>query len=836
MRKIRNLFVACVAVTLLSVMTACGGGETPPAATDTAPVTDPVTGAVVDTDTETTAEDTAEPTTEAPETIPDTEEPGTEETAPETLAQTEPELDIPYLRFDHDRLKSFLSGARNIKGERFEDPEKGTVLKLTAQDVDPDIYIAMSLQSLAKAQKFQLPQAEDVQYLIFEVKAENCTTGNFELLYGTGHQTGIDGQGAVMTQFNHMEDGWQYVVFNMSGANVWAGNINTIRFDFQDASTGVGETIYITGLWFAANDEEMYALTRRGVEDPFVHETDPVLEGKVDELLATPDKTPDVGNSKLTAEHEDENLDLWFNHAYTKTPAEDVTSSGMNTYTLRMAKNEAEGVHLLLASKAGHKGLTVAVSDFTNEDGATLGTELMYGYYFDDVRGETIVDPIPWVREGKTFDLDAGRSYMFIVKATTAIDSPAGLYTATVTVKDADGREIKKAEVHAYVWNFVLPEETTLKTQMDLAWYNIYVTHECWAGDDSVLYKNYYDLLLSNRVCAYSLPYNNANDPGSVSLYADERILEYLNNPRVVAFNPINWKNHSYNDDTIRNAYAFLSQKEEWLDKAYFYIVDEPSNLNDLNRINDAGEQLKRTFPGYKMLSPLHQNYTLSADCTEDYITYTSESLNVWCYKPFFHTTYAQYCYNRNLTYRSTPGNEEVLGTFTDRMLAAQEEGDEVWWYVTRRPQDPEITLGMDTASIRHRILFWQQKLYNVDGFLYYLVNDWYGLSEDHGLNKKHETNGGNDFFDCYGNGVLLYCGADFDEYGPVSSLRLENVRDGIEDFEYLTMLEAIYGEELTDALIGRLTTSIIAYNTDIDNFTDLRVALGNILEAELAE
>ncbi len=825
MRNLKHFVKGMLAVALLSALTACGDGNTP-AVTDTAPVTDPVTGAVT------------EPVVETDETAPvpvDTETEAQSEPVTETEAQsepvTEPETlpDIPSLRFDHARLKSFLSGGRQVKGDSYEDSEKGTVLKLAAQDPDSDIYISMNLQSYAKAQKIELPDAEKVKYLVFELKSESCTTGTFELLYGSGANTAINGIGSVRSQFDNTDDGWQYIVFNMTGAVEWSGSINIIRFDYQDASTGVGETLYITEMWFVESDEQLNALTRYGKEDPFVHETDPVLESRVDELLATPEVSPAVGNDKLTAAHEDESLDLWFNHAYTKTSAEDIRSTGWNTYTLRMAKNEAEGVHMLLASKNGHKGLTVAVSDFTNASGDTLKTELMYGYYFDDVRGETMVDPIPWVREGKTFDLTAGRSYMYIIKATAAIDSPAGLYTATVTVKDAEGKELKRAEVHAYVWNFALPEKTTLKTQMDLSWYNIYVTHECWAGDDSLLYKNYYDLLLSSRVCAYTLPY------ATKGTFEDERILAYLDNPRVTAFNPIDWKTE-YNTDLGKVAYKFLSEKQEWLDKSYFYVVDEPSNKDSLDLINYYGSYMKNDFPGYKMLSPLHQNYTLNAECTEDYITYTSDSVNVWCYKPFFHTTYEEYCYNRALTYRSSAGIEKNLGSFTDRMLAAQEEGDEVWWYVTRRPQEPEITLGMDTASIRHRILFWQQKLYGVDGFLYYLVNDWYGLSEYHGLDKKHETNGGNDFFDCYGNGVLLYCGADFDEYGPVSSLRLENVRDGIEDFEYLTMLEQIYGEELTDALIGRLTTSIIHYNTDIDNFTALRVALGNILEAELAE
>ena len=64
----------------------------------------------------------------------------------------------------------------------------------------------------------------------------------------------------------------------------------------------------------------------------------------------------------------------------------------------------------------------------------------------------------------------------------------------------------------------------------------------------------------------------------------------------------------------------------------------------------------------------------------------------------------------------------------------------------------------------------------------------------------------------------------------------METVRDGIEDFEYLTMITELYGKDVTDAIIHRLTTSLSNYSTDTDNFTDLRIALGNIIEATLAE
>ncbi len=806
-------------LTVVAVFVACTTGQDDVDPTDTESVFETDSATLTDTDVPTDTESESA-------SVSDTES----EAVSESESETETEFVPDGIRLDNEKLMRMVGSANLITASRYEDPDEGYVLKLASTAAGTDPHITFSFKSYTTACRVGIFDADDYNYLLLRVRADGCAQGTFELLYGTGKTTSITGAGVMMGTFDNTNDDWQYIIFDMTAAAEWSGDINVFRFDYQPSFTGAGNDMYISAVYFAKNQEELEAITRQGLEDPFVIETDPAVESRVEELLATSDKAPAVNNDKQNAAHEDANLDLWFNHAYTKTAAEDISSTGWNSYMMRLAKNESEGVHLLLASKTGHTGISVSVTDFTNASGATLKTELLYGYYFEDVDGQTIPDPTPWVKDGQTFDLDADRSYMYIIKATSAIDAPAGEYTATVTVTDQDGKEIKTATVSAYVWNFTLPEATSCKTQMDLSWYNIYFAHECWAGDDSQLYKNYYDLLLANRICAYTLPY------ATKGTFSDSRVIEYLDNPRVTAFNPIDWKNHNYNNDTIQSAYEFLSQKQEWLDKSYFYIVDEPGSQEALDRINAVGEQLKEYFPGYKMMAPMHLNYALNADCTEDYISYIQDAINVWCYKPYFYTTFAEYRYDPSLAYRMSAGIEKNLGTFGERMEQEQAEGDELWWYVTRRPENPEITLLMDTESIRHRILFWQQKLYNVDSFLYYLVNDWYEISENNGLNKKHETASGADYFDCYGNGVLIYCGQDFDVYGGVGSLRLENVRDGIEDFEYLTMLEDTYGKDITDALIHRLTTSISRYNTDIDNFTALRIALGNILEEAMTK
>ena len=818
-------------ITVLAVLAACTTGSGNDTTDGDTTVTDPATAEPTDAPTEEPTETPTEEPTETPTEGETTVNPDdiVDTDPPETEAPTDPYLEIDGFALDHERVAKQFSGASAMKAERVE-KDGLQVVKIYSTAASQDPFIFFNSQNYCTAKKLGKFTADDYQYVILRVKAENCSSAKFELFYCAGAVTGATGECVLQASFDNATEDWQYIVFDMNGAAKWTGLIHGFRFDYQLSTSAADEAMYISHMYFAKNEEEMKQVTQKGLKNPFEVVTDPVVEEKVEELLATPDSAPALDNTKLDAANEDANLDLWFNHAYINNPAEDITSTGWNAYQLRLAKNESEGTHMFLLSKEGHSGLTVSVTPFRNADGVELGTELMYGYYFDDVEGKTLVDPIPWVKDGQTFDLAAGRSYMYIIKATSYLDTPAGIYTATVTVKDAGGNEIKKATVSAYVWNFTLPEETSCKTQMDLSWYNIYYSHECWDGDDSLLYKNYYDLLLNNRVCAYTLPYNEDG------YFTDSRIVQYLDNPRVTAFNPLGWTVRENLESRVPAAYAFLSQKQEWLDKSYFYLVDEPLNKSHLDQINQYGALLKEHFPGYKMMAPEHVNYVWDKDSTVDNFSYVQDSINVWCFKPYFFTTYEQAKYDRRLTYWMTPKLEANLGTFAERMYKEQAEGDELWWYVTRRPESPEITLLMETEAVRHRILFWQQKLYNVDSFLYYLANDWYEMAENNGVNKKYEHTDGFDAFDCYGNGVLLYCGQDFDVYGGVESIRLETVRDGIEDFEYLTILTELYGKEVTDAIIHRLTTSLSNYNTDTDNFTDLRVALGNIIEATLAE
>ena len=818
-KRVRSILCLLLLVALVCVAVACAGhGEdaTDKTATDARP-------------SETSVTDTSESTCGDSETA-ESETPGTSTESEEESAETtaDPPAEAIGMKLNNDDILRFVKLQNQCTVTMTEDEIEGKVLRAsTSGTVFTDPFIELSYSQAVRRNLGDSVDLSEYPYLILKIRCDACTSATFEMFWASGKQTGMSSDSRIQMPFDNADRDWQYIVFNMSGNSNWAGKLNALRFDYELQAADAGETMLFSEIRFARTAEEMLAAIGNPT-DPREITTDPVLESRVDGMLDVTDPAPKLDNTSVRAEAEDEGISLWFNHSYTKTAAEDTASTGFNTYMMRLAKNEIEDCHLLLAAADGRSGLTVSVSDFTNQNGATLRTELMYAYYFDNVDGQTIPDPTPWVKDGMTFDLTAGRSRLFIIKVHTEAGSAAGLYEAVVTVRNKSGQEVKRARVSAYVWNFALPEKTSCKTQMDLSWYNIYVAHKCYGGDDSLLYRNYYDYLLENRICAYTLPYD------SEGYYTDERILQYLNNPRVVAFNPIAWKKDA-NADRVRAAYRFLSQNPAWLEKSYFYVVDEPTDQASLDRVNAVGQILKENFPGYKMMAPEHVNYALNKDSTADNFSAVQNCINVWCYKPYFYTTFAEYRYSsytpeEKLTYWNTPMLEHNLGTFADRMKAEKEGGDELWWYVTRAPESPEITLLMETQAVRYRILFWQQKLYGVDGFLYYLVNDWYEIEENQGLNSKHETNP--DYpYDVYGNGVLLYCGVPFGEYGPVGSLRLECVRDGIEDFEYLTMLSDIYGTETVNTLICRLTTSISQYSTDEEWFTTLRIAVGNLLE-----
>ena len=130
--------------------------------------------------------------------------------------------------------------------------------------------------------------------------------------------------------------------------------------------------------------------------------------------------------------------------------------------------------------------------------------------------------------------------------------------------------------------------------------------------------------------------------------------------------------------------------------------------------------------------------------------------------------------------------------------------GEEAWWYVCCGPTEPFANVLLDAPQIDPRILCWQLFQYRCTGFYYWRasqlgVNSSGTTPEEKWPNRPWNP-ATSDVPPSHNDGLLVYPGPQGKAW---SSIRLENMRDGAEDYDYLRIL-ARYVRKLRKAEIGR--------------------------------
>lgn len=126
-----------------------------------------------------------------------------------------------------------------------------------------------------------------------------------------------------------------------------------------------------------------------------------------------------------------------------------------------------------------------------------------------------------------------------------------------------------------------------------------------------------------------------------------------------------------------------------------------------------------------------------------------------------------------------------------EKAKASRAAGHKVWWYICCQPHAPYANMFVECPAIEGRLLMGAQAVkYRPDGFLYYQISTWNsrrciasGPFTDWEA-RSWTTYNGDGSWTCVGpNGT------------PVPTVRLENFRDGLEDYAYATILERRLGE-----------------------------------------
>ena len=290
-----------------------------------------------------------------------------------------------------------------------------------------------------------------------------------------------------------------------------------------------------------------------------------------------------------------------------------------------------------------------------------------------------------------------------------------------------------------------------------------------WYGElTPEMRRKYYRFLLEHRLNPGSI-YSHTPSPAKEDIsYCIEGGMNYFN----LAY--IHLKKDQERADlmsTLRDYEAYL-KANGWWEKAYVYGFDEiqPPLYHQLKEMFGL---IGREFPGLKRM------------CTVIPKEELDEYVDIWV----------------------------PLTNDFDREVADEYEsrGDEVWWYTCCVPGHPYANWFIDYTAIEPRLLFWMNWKYKVPGYLYYALNMWQSNYQVEGVRdyiRPHEDLADRDAikagkrwpevpwntfsFGTYnGDGLLIYPGKN----GPLSSVRLECIRDGIEDYECFYALNELVKE-----------------------------------------
>jgi len=206
-----------------------------------------------------------------------------------------------------------------------------------------------------------------------------------------------------------------------------------------------------------------------------------------------------------------------------------------------------------------------------------------------------------------------------------------------------------------------------------------------------------------------------------------------------------------------------------WLDRAFTYWFDEP-DPKDYEFVVAGMKRLKAAAPGIKRM------------LTEQPEPALIGHVDIWC----------------GLTPEWTP----------ERVRARREAGEEVWWYICTGPKAPYVTEFIDHPGTELRLWPWQSWQYGITGILIWATVYWtspvaypepalqdpwedpMSWVSGYGTPVGTRSPWGN------GDGRFLYpprrdpnreTAPCLD--APFNSLRWENLRDGMEDYEYFWLL-----------------------------------------------
>ncbi len=527
---------------------------------------------------------------------------------------------------------------------------------------------------------------------------------------------------------------------------------------------------------------------------------------------------PSVTNDNITA---------WATHSYDKVVLNAPNNTNTTKYTVNMTKGESEGCQLVVMNSdasGSKKGKLVLVSAPIG----SIGTSVYMLDNYETVNGKQYTDACrPY--NGEQVTLGAGSVLPFLVEFTTSAATPMGDHVYLYAFVNDKGKTVALFEVTVHVWNITLPTDKTFRTAAGLDTWQM-VVHEGMQNASDAEYlellNDYYGFLLEHNLSPYNIPLNILSDNAN----------GYMSNPAVTFFLVpcIGDDGELLPDAEILKYYKKLKTNPTWLKKAVFYPLDEPHTKEQVEKYNRLCEHLRKLCPDIPVIAPYYTNFKWETGISgllskDDQTNHMYNDSGIWCPKLcLWDDDQAYYDFGKYIR----PDQ-----SYADRMEAKRAEGTELWTYVCNDPDDPYSQLFVDTLGQNQRLLFWQIYQRNISGFLYWGTNKWVQYNDYTQFIDPWESLD-NGLVDAKGNkvigeGNIFYPGKPVGVDGPVASLRLKYVRDGIDDIELMYLAEKHLGESWVKEKTNGATASLTSFS-DADTLAAIRKEIGDALEKKI--
>lgn len=445
----------------------------------------------------------------------------------------------------------------------------------------------------------------------------------------------------------------------------------------------------------------------------------------------------------------------------------------------------------------------------------------------------------------------------FVLEATAEKNATPGAYKATIEILDADtGAVIKAANVYTYVYNVTLSDDTALDTAFGLwdisAIYNHHYSSNTnltrYSGDE--ITRATADFFLRHRITL----------TGNASFYSTMGST-WFENPRVTSLRVVTKKQYDLiKDNPVLAEKMFYYGQDEpavprgwrpitWPDGTSENVYDNTGLLSVLAVAKEA-DQLKNVWgwEDYRLITPFERTIDFttfnfsSVDTTtafpswydqykvtteRDSIEYLADVLTMWNPKFTAATPKDIAPIVIGEEYNQTDAQDAIFGECQDRLENFQANGDELWYYVSCDPKytSPYQNILLFNDGTEGRTMFWSTYQLGGTGFLYWHVSYYDAAGNNtYTLRCPFSKTGP-------GDGILVYPGSAYNQLDPIPSIRLLNMRDGIEDYQLLTMLKDAKGEAYTDELVSHIVTSTVTFTRDDDKVYNAHAFLLKTLE-----